>query len=222
MPESGWTVAGLNVARKVWRRALAVPPRIRQRLRRRDRDREIRRTYQTERDLEREVARVVRGSTPILVGPWLSEVGYEVLYWVPFVRWVAARYDIPPDRIVVLSRGGAAAWYADFATEAVEVFDLLDPATFAARNAERAAAGSGTLKQFVASGLDRELLDAAANRLGLAHPRVLHPSRLYRLFRQFWLGHRPQAFYDDRTRVARIAAPAIASVPDLPERYVAA
>ena len=31
--------------------------------------------------------RAARGSAPIVVGPWLSEVGYEVLYWIPFLRW---------------------------------------------------------------------------------------------------------------------------------------
>ena len=28
-------------------------------------------------------------SEPILVGPWLGEVGFELLYWIPFLRWFA-------------------------------------------------------------------------------------------------------------------------------------
>src|SRR4029077_6002753 len=50
------------------------------------------------------------GSGPIMLGPWLSEVGYEALYWVPFVRWFTRQYDVDPDRLVVVSRGGVAAW----------------------------------------------------------------------------------------------------------------
>ena len=53
--------------------------------------------------VERELERIVSGSGHILVGPWISEVGYEVLYWVPFLRWLKAAYRIPGDRIVVMS-----------------------------------------------------------------------------------------------------------------------
>src|SRR5207248_7465274 len=76
-------------------------------------------TYRAEWAVERDVARVVSGSDPIVVGPWLSEVGYEVLYWIPFVRWVQSQFHIPPERLVVVTRGGAASWYEDITTNAV-------------------------------------------------------------------------------------------------------
>src|SRR5688572_32616939 len=53
------------------------------------------RTWRQQWAVEREVERAVDGAGPILAGPWLSEVGYEVLYWVPFLRWVKAAYRIP-------------------------------------------------------------------------------------------------------------------------------
>ena len=68
-------------------------------------------TYRAEWAVERDIARIVSGSDPIIVGPWLSEVGYEVLYWVPFVRWVQSQFRIAPERLVVVTRGGAASWY---------------------------------------------------------------------------------------------------------------
>jgi hypothetical protein len=49
---------------------------------------------------------------------------------------------------------------------------------------------------------------------------VLHPSFLYQLFHQFWLGHRPPSFLEKRTRYRRIAAPEVA-VPPLPAEFVA-
>ena len=55
-------------------------------------------------------------------GPWLSEVGYEALYWVPFVRWFAELRH-RSERIVALSRGGVAAWYGGIASRYVEQFD---------------------------------------------------------------------------------------------------
>jgi hypothetical protein len=222
MPESGWAAAAVNLVRKAWRRARAVPPRLRQRRRRIERGREVQRTYRVEQALEREIARLTRGSAPIVVGPWLSEVGYEVLYWIPFVRWVQHHFDVAPERLVVVTRGGAAAWYADVASRSVEIFDVIDPATFAARNERRAAEGTGTLKQFEVSPLDREIVAGVTDRLGLPGARLLHPSLLYRLFHQFWLGHRPQGFYDDRTRHARVAAPGTPLPAGLPARFIAA
>ena len=85
--------------------------------------------------IRRELRAVASGSGTIVVGPWLSEVGYEALYWVPFVRWFAHQYRIDPQRLVVVSRGGAGGWYADVAHKSVELLDLFDPDDFARRNA---------------------------------------------------------------------------------------
>jgi hypothetical protein len=30
-----------------------------------------------------------------------GEVGFELLYWVPFLRWFAERFDVPPERLIV-------------------------------------------------------------------------------------------------------------------------
>ncbi|HEU5256645.1 MAG TPA: hypothetical protein VFU28_11685 [Vicinamibacterales bacterium] len=177
-------------------------------------------TYRAEWRVERDIARVVSGSDPIIVGPWLSEVGYEVLYWVPFVRWIQSRHGIPADRLVIVTRGGAASWYSDITTNAVELFDLMSPDEYAAANAQRSAEDRGTLKQFVISSMDQRIVAEAQRRIGAARAQVLHPSLLYQLFHQFWLGHRPPSFLDRRTRYRRIAAPNVA-VPPLPADFVA-
>ena len=39
---------------------------------------------------------------PIIAGPWLGEVGFELLYWVPFVAWCAEQFDIAPERWIVI------------------------------------------------------------------------------------------------------------------------
>jgi hypothetical protein len=177
-------------------------------------------TYRAEWRVERDLARVVAGSDPIVVGPWLSEVGYEVLYWVPFVRWVQSQYDIPADRLVVVTRGGAASWYSDVTSNAVELFDVMSPDEYAAGNAQRSVEDRGTLKQFGVSSMDQRIVADVQRRIGALRTRVLHPSFLYQLFHQFWLGHRPPSFLDKRTRYRRIAPPDVA-VPPLPSEFVA-
>jgi hypothetical protein len=164
---------------------------------------------------ERELERIVSGDAPIVAGPWISEVGYEVLYWAPFLRWVAAAYRIPPERFVVLSRGGTASWYGAIASRYVEIFDHASPADLA-REVE-----AGRLKQREMSDLDRRLIAAASGALGLRDVRVLHPSLMFRWFAPFWSGHEGVGFVDRHTRFTRIVAPDVAPPVPLPADYVA-
>ena len=178
-------------------------------------------TYRDEWRVEREVERVVSGTGPIVIGPWLSEVGYEVLYWVPFVRWVKAAFRVDPERLWVVSRGGVGSWYADITSNYVEIFDEIPPQEFAARNIDRSE-GEGTNKQFGMSALDRMLMGRVEARIGTSDVRVLHPSLMYRLFKQFWSGHRPLNFLDSHTRYVKITPPTSdLDALALPKEYVA-
>ena len=209
-----------NISAKQMRRVDAARARMKKQAHERDQHRKELATYEVERAIERDIASLVSGSDPIVVGPWLSEVGFEVLYWVPFVRWVQSQYRIRPERLTVVTRGGAASWYADITPNAIELFDLMSPEEFTSRNAARSAADGGTIKQWSVSPMDREIVSAVESRLGVQQPRLLHPSLMYRLFQQFWLGHRAPSFLDRRTRYARISAPDV-ELPRLPEQFVA-
>jgi hypothetical protein len=213
-------VAFVNISAKQMRRATRVRARVQKQAHELGETKKRVDTYRAEWAVERELARTVSGSQPIIVGPWLSEVGYEVLYWVPFVRWVQSQFNIPRERLVVVTRGGAAAWYTDITSNAVELFDLMSPEEYAAGNAQRSTEERGTLKQFASSLMDQQIIANVERRLGVSGARVLHPSFLYRLFHQFWLGHRPPSFLEKRTRYRRIVPPDIA-LPPLPENFVA-
>lgn len=158
------------------------------------------------------------GEGPIIVGPWLSEVGYEVLYWVPFLRWFRERYRVDPARLVVVSRGGAGAWYQDVAGRYVELLDIYTPAEFAALNAARYAAGDQ--KQHAVSAFDEQILARVRQQPGLAGARLCHPSVMFRLLRQFWLGNESLEYLQDHLRFAAVAPPAL-DLPRLPERFTA-
>jgi hypothetical protein len=164
---------------------------------------------------ELELERIVAGNAPIIAGPWISEVGYEVLYWVPFLRWVAAAYRIPPERVIVVSRGGTAGWYGTLAARYVEVFDHVTPADLAQDVA------AGRLKQREISDLDRRLIAAASAALGVRDAHVLHPSLMFRWFAPFWSGYEGVGFVDRHTRLTRVQAPAVSVPLPLPDDYVA-
>jgi hypothetical protein len=174
-----------------------------------------RETWAAERDIER----AVRGTGPLLVGPWTGEVGYEVLYWVPFLRWLMAAYRLPPERIIAVSRGGARSWYAGIAGTYIDALELMTPDAFAAR-ARSVASDAGTAKQLALSPLDREIV-AAATRRAAADVHVIHPSLMYRLFRPFWSGHSSMSFLERHTRFARVTPPSEYDLSTLPREYVA-
>ena len=172
--------------------------------------------YQTEWQIERELETLIGRGRLLVAGPWISEVGFETLYWIPFLHWVKAAFRLPEDRFVAVSRGGVASWYRGLASRYVEIWDDLDPAEFARRNAER-----GIVKHYAPSPFDRDILDAVGRRLGTREFDVIHPGLMYRLFTLYWSGQRAMGFMDAHTRFTRHDAPAIIDPALLPREYIA-
>lgn len=173
-------------------------------------------TWRNEWQVESDLERVVSGTAPLIVGPWCSEVGYEVLYWIPFLRWVMAAYRIPAERIVAVSRGGVARWYGGVASRYVEIFDHATPAELSAR-----AVAEG-LKQRDVSAFDRQLIERTSQALQLpSSTTVLHPSLMFRWFAPFWSGHETMGFVERHVRHVRIEAPDVPLPVALPHEYVA-
>ncbi|MBM3779374.1 MAG: hypothetical protein FJW23_14250 [Acidimicrobiia bacterium] len=219
------TDAVLNLGSKALRRLLSLHKPFVRMARRHARRREQRQYLDDALGVDRQITAVARGSAPIVAGPWLAEVGYEVLYWVPFLRWFADAHRIPPERLVVVSRGGVKDWYTPFAGHYVDILDVLSPAELAAGNTERQAGQErGGQKQSSEGSLDRRILDAVDARLGTRGAARCHPSLLFRLFQQVWYGSLPLDFFWTRTRYERSARPASSSpwLPaDLPEDFIA-
>ncbi len=172
--------------------------------------------YRTEWAVEEEIERIVARGRLLVAGPWTSEVGFETLYWLPFLRWAMAAFRLTSDRLVAVSRGGVGGWYAGIADRYLEIWDDMDPAEFARRNAAR-----GEVKQSDLSDLDRDILAGAARRLGTRDFDVLHPGLMYRLFALYWSGQRALSFIDARTRFTTTTAAPFIDPARLPSDYIA-
>ena len=158
-----------------------------------------------------------RGS--VLVGPWTGEVGFELLYWAPFVRWALRRFKIAPERVTIVSRGGTASWYGIAGVSYLDVFDLVSPEEF------RASTTGETKKQRTAGTFDRRLLRLARRAAAATGPDIslLHPALMYTLFMPYWKQQESVARVTDFTEYMRLAAPeAPALRARLPKEYVAA
>ena len=153
--------------------------------------------------LASDLGRLAAGRDTIVVGPWLGEVGFELLYWVPFLRWFATTFHVAPERLLIVSRGGTAAWYRPFATGYRDIFDYLTPEEFRQRHDERVAA-NGEQKQTQVLAFERQLLRELT--LDVHSRSMLHPSTMYRLFNPFWWGHVEDEWVHRFAKYATLAA----------------
>ena len=152
---------------------------------------------------------------PVIVGPWTGEVGFELIYWIPFVRWVLRTYQIPADRLWVVSRGGTQSWYGDVAARYVDAFEFFSPDEF--RTATAVAK-----KQRRVGSFDTAVVERVVSAHQLGRPELLHPGLMYRLFMPFWKDLATLARVDQYAIYERMARPLESLPEDLPDQYIAA
>jgi len=168
-----------------------------------------------ERRLRRRLERVEKTDRPVLVGPWSGEVGFELLYWVPFVTWVLRKARVSPDRIVIVSRGGPRSWYAHLGGRYLDVLSYFTADEFRVRTEEKK-------KQRTMGPFDREIARRIIAEARLERPILLHPGLMYRLFFPFWKQKTTVRRIENYTTYERPTRPVCAELAGrLPAEYVA-
>jgi hypothetical protein len=174
---------------------------------------------------DRRLARLGRTSKPIVAGPWRSEIGFEVLYWIPLLRWFAEEHGVERDRLIAVSRGGAGIWYGDVCGRSVDIFDHFSTEELKGWHTQQIAE-TGSQKQMRLRPFEREILNRAEESIGERDLAVLHPSVMYNLFRAYWAWRRPIGSVKVRTRFRPLPSPethlpAMPGLDGLPDEYVA-
>lgn len=120
----------------------------------------------------------------IVIGPFLGEVGFELLYWIPLVGYL--QKFIPEHlEVIVISRGGMGAWYQSKRTvryfDALSIFspDLIE------KERIRRQKISGVMKQNQLSEFEKEVI---RKLVGESPALVLHPKLMVRHFARYWSG----------------------------------
>ena len=174
-----------------------------------------------ERQVLDEIGRIATSGRPIIVGPWTGELGFELLYWIPFVEWVRRQWNIGAERLVIVSRGGVGSWYGVSEADYCDIFSFTGPDEF------RQAVTAEKRKQRHVADFDRRLIADVTRSRGLADPELLHPGLMFRLFAPFWSDEAGYARIDQFTRY-RLLQPATDSMEvgtsvrgSLPADYVA-
>lgn len=158
---------------------------------------------------------------PILVGPWRSEVGFELLYWIPFLIGFRERLKIDKNRLIAIGRGGSAIWY-DTAGKA-DLYEHM-PVEAVRTLSVQASQQTGSIKQHDTPAWERHVCELVATGLGIKKYHVLSPSWMYQLLSPWWQGKEPVSFLD-RYVLQPVTFPAPPIRADLqaklPKQYVA-
>ena len=96
-------------------------------------------------ELRRTIDRVARGDEPIVAGPWTGDEIGELLYWIPFLRWVQTANIGLRERLYVPRAPQREGWYAGIGagTEAPAGAKRLDPELVLAARSELARQDPG-------------------------------------------------------------------------------
>ena len=172
-------------------------------------------------DRARRAIESLKGSNAerILVGPWYGDVAYEVLYWIPFVRWAVERSGLDPGRLVAITRGGAAVWYTDLAATSLDILEYMTLEEVASGRQE-VDVQSGRVQKSMTS-LDREVVRIVKQFLDARNVRVLHPSVMLRAFGRFWADGTGPDDVGELTVHRRLPLPKELDRSPFPEDYVA-
>lgn len=162
--------------------------------------------------------RLARSKKPIVLGPWRSEVGFESLYWLPFLRWAAQYAGLSPKRFLAVTRGGAGLLYGCaehdlFQLRSVEEVRLENQYDWQHAQLQ---------KQMRCTDWDRDVLkSAAAKVLGRGEQyHILHPSWMYWALEPFWNEQRGMGYLASMTDYAPITKMPYPTI-ELPPKYVA-
>jgi len=164
------------------------------------------------------LAHLARSSKPIILGPYRSELGFEALYLIPFLRWFVKTYKIDPKRLHCVTRGGAAVLYG---LPSVDLYRLRSVDTVRLEN-QYDWQGTKLQKQTAMTPWDRDVMrEAAARLLGRGEKyHVLHPSWMYWALAPFWDEQRGMAYLASMTDYEPITGIPPLLQP-LPAQYVA-
>lgn len=168
-----------------------------------------------DRQLFEALDQMARSGRPILVGPWIGEVGFELLYWIPFVQWVRANWQLAPEREVIVSRGGVESWYGRDGADYLDALGFVSPDEF------RLAVGEEKRKHRRPGAFDDRLTKAIVQHRSLGEIDTLHPGLMYRTFASYWSDEAGYARIDQFTRYRLLDRSASVPPPGLPKDYVA-
>ena len=202
------------------RAALRAVLRHRQSKRRSAQDTTVVATSMSLRPVKIALEEIQQGTAPVFVGPWADDIGNELLYWIPFVRWVSGTYGLPPERLIVISQTGLSDWYGSLAHRYLDSKTLFSRAELDHWRRRTVPQSEQDPKQAVISPFDQEVIERASRAFDLSDCQVLHPLMFFRVIQRL---HKDRALsqLDDVLLYESLDSAATKRIDGLPKSYVA-
>lgn len=164
---------------------------------------------------------IPRGTKPIILGPWLGEVGPELQYWIPFLQQLKLQGHFEGRRVIAVSRGGAAAWYSEITNEYVEIFDLITLKQYQDIRGERTGE-----KQFAWTSGEKNLVQNVLRHLDINNYASIHPGVMWENILGFFQEKQPLTWilsqlHFQKFPITHETYSASLQELDLPNEYVA-
>jgi ADP-heptose:LPS heptosyltransferase len=119
---------------------------------------------------------------PIIVGPWFMELGFELLYWIPFVTKIVEVNKTTKNRVLAISRGGMSEFYSHLASEYSDIFNFISVEEYKNLKANIVSEVGGQ-KHMKYTKIEQRLIKKT---LGLEYSEIIHPSQMYSNFKPYW------------------------------------
>jgi hypothetical protein len=143
-----------------------------------------------------------KSNDPIIVGPFMMEVGFELLYWIPMVARILEKVDNLEHRpIHIVTRGGAHVWYP-FISYHHEIFNKLGSSDFLKMQQNRLET-LGHQKQSRLQ-VEEEMLLEQFFPGDEEHFMVLHPMTMVRTMVDYWSGSESPKWLEKFADYARV------------------
>lgn len=137
-----------------------------------------------ERTVPAYLRRFLSTTGPVIVGPWSSEIGNELLYWIPFLHRLRDRGLLDPSRTFAVARGDNRDWYQGLCAGYYNFFDDVSVDEYRGF----VSAHRRLEKRLFVDALDRRVLALSRKRFGVPSARVLHPMVMNGWFFPVWTG----------------------------------
>ncbi len=175
---------------------------------------------QRQKVVEKFITELSADTLPVIIGPWRSELGFEVLYFLPFLRWLGSKIKDFDKRAVIITRGGLAPLYAKVAERSVDLYTLRE-VTEVRRENLYDQQRTQMQKQMMPTDWDEDVVSDAARGLKLgALYHTLSPAWMYWALCPFWDEARGLKYLASMTDYALLQRVVMEGTP-LPPKYVA-
>lgn len=129
---------------------------------------------------------------PLIIGPWLGEVGPEIQYWVPYLNQLSEDGLFKGRQLIVISRGGTSSWYQnlDPKPEYLDIFDLISTDEYKQVRIER----QRSEKQLFKSDFEKLIIAKAKTHLRLHQAGWFHPEWMWKDISAWMADAKPFSF----------------------------